>query len=246
MKGEDTDVGCSGYVMRDDRVNYTMIINYHTFFTASSFVWMDDKAIKLDIPDDCTIQGILNNQLILDLKSDWEVQEKTYPQGSLISINFTDLLMGKKEIQQILQPDEFSSISEVSQTKNKLMVNVLTNVNSELHSYSFDDGKWEQKKVPTLDFGTISIITPMNFRISYFFQYENFLHPSTLYVANAAENSLKPYKSLTAYFDGSKYEVRQFKSRSKDGTLVPYFVVSGKDIKNNGSESDHVVWLWWI
>ncbi len=141
--------------------------------------------------------------------------------------------MGRKEIQQILRPDEFSSISEVSQTKNKLIVNVLRNVISELHSYSFDDGKWEQKKVPTLDFGTISIITTDEFSDSYFFQFENFLHPSTLYVANAAENSLKPYKSLTPYFDGSKYEVRQFKSRSKDGTLVPYFVVSGKDIKNN-------------
>lgn len=233
-EGEDTDVACSGYVMRDGTVNYAMIINYHTTFTADTFVWMDDKAIELDVPDDCNIQGILNNQLILDLKSDWEIQEKTYPQGSLISLNFTDVLKGKKEIQLILRPDEFSSISQVSQTENKLIVNVLRNVNSELHIYSFDNEKWEDQRVPTPGFGTISIINSDEFSDCYFFQFENLLNPSTLYVADATENSLKPYKSLTAYFDRSKYEVGQFKSKSRDGTLVPYFVVSAKNMKNDG------------
>ncbi|SDE23526.1 prolyl oligopeptidase [Pricia antarctica] len=234
-EGDSKDVGCFGYVLRDDTVNYPIILNYHTTFTGSAFLWMDDKAVKLDVPEDCNIQGILNNQLILDLKSDWEVQERIYPQGSLISLNLPDLLEGKKEIQLILQPDEFSSISQVSQTQNKLLVNVLRNVIGELHIYSFDKDKWEQKKVPTMDFGTIYIIESDASSDIYFCQYENFLHPSTLYVADATENSLKPYTSLPTYFDGSKYEVRQFKSTSKDGTLVPYFVVSAKNIKNDGN-----------
>ena len=231
FEGEKTDVGCSGYVMRDGSTSYLMVRQGMTFYTRRSFVWVDNKLIKLDIPEDCAISDFLNNQLILDLKSDWIVDGKIYKQGSLVSLNFTSLIKGQKEIKLVFQPDEFTSVSDVSSTKNKLLINLLTNVKSELYIYSFDNGKWESKKVNAPDFGAISISETDLFSDQYFFSYTNFLTPSTLYFANAQDNSLKPLKSLPAYFDASKYKVEQYKSKSKDGTMVPYFVVSSKDVK---------------
>ncbi len=233
-EGKDTDVGSWGGVMRDGELSYTYITRAITFYSYNTYVWLNNALIKLDIPDDGQVSGILNNQLMLGLKSDWLVGGKTFKQGSLVSLNFTALLKGLKEIKLILQPDEFSSISDISITKNKLLLNVLSNVKSELYIYSFSNEKWNKQKVGAPDFGNIGVNATDEFSDQYYFSFTNFLTPSTLYIADAGNNSIKAFKSLPAYFDGSRFTVNQYKVKSKDGTLIPYFVVSSKTMKNDG------------
>ena len=233
--GESTDVGTWGYVLRDGQKAYISIKRGLTFFTSHNLIWLDNKAIQLDIPEDSQIETILNNQLVLQLKSDWTVNDETYKTGTLLSLNFTELLKGSKRVQVIIKPDALSSISGVSNTKNKLLINLLTDVTSHLYIYSFSNGEYTNQKVDAPNFGTISIVGTNELSDQYFFSFENFLTPTTLYVADASKNTIKAIKSLPAYFDDSKYEVKQFKVKSKDGTLVPYFMVSAKDIKIDGT-----------
>lgn len=235
-EGESTDAGStSGYILRDGTQAYTCVWRNLTTFSSQKMVWLNDKIVKIDIPEDASTNGILNNQMIVKLKSDWKVNSKTYRTGTLLSLNFTELLKGNKEIRVIIEPGEFSSISDVSTTKNKLLLNLLTDVTGQLYIYSFNDGKWINEKVKAPDFGTISIITTNDISDKYFFNFRNFITPSTLYSADAGNNTFKAYKSLPAYFDASKYEVKQYKAKSKDGTIVPYFMVAGKDMKNDGT-----------
>ncbi len=233
-EGETSDVSSSGFILRDGQQAYISMVRRPTFFTNQFLIWIDQKAIKLDLPDDSHFNGILKNQLIVQLNSDWTVNAQTYKSGTLLSLNFTELLKGNKQIQVIITPDEFSSISEVSTTKNRLLINLLTNVTDQLYLYSFDKGKWTSEKVTAPELGTISLVTSDEFSDQYFFGFQNFLTPTTLYVANASKNTIKAIKSLPAYFDASKYEVKQFKVKSKDGTLVPYFVVASKNLKMDG------------
>ncbi|HDZ04717.1 hypothetical protein LCGC14_0345290 [marine sediment metagenome] len=234
-EGETTDVGTWGFVFRDGSQAYTMITQATTFFTNRNFVWHNNKAILLDIPEDAMPSNILNNQFIIQLKSDWTVNGKTYKTGTLISLNFTELLKGNKEIQLIIEPDEFSSITQVSTTKNKLLISLLTNVKSELYVYSFNNEKWSSEKVNAPDFGSIYIAGTNELSDDYFFEFTNFTTPSTMYFADASKNTFESYKSLPAYFDGSKYEIQQHKAKSKDGTMVPYFMVGAKGMKYDGS-----------
>ncbi len=235
-EGQNTDVSTWVDVMRDDMKGYIFINRAMTFFTSEYLIWLDNKMIKLDIPQDCAVKGILKNQLIIHLKTDWIVNTKTYKNGTLISLNFTELLKGNKEVQVIVEPDKFSSLSEsYSITKNHLLINLLTNVTSHLYIYSFSNGKWNNQKVNAPDLGTISLVTSDEFTDQYFFSFENFITPSTLYVADASKNTFQLIKSLPAYFDASKYEVKQFKATSKDGTLIPYFIISAKNIKYDGA-----------
>lgn len=234
-EGETTDVSAGGYLMRDGSKAYTIVYRGLTFYQSQNLAWIDNKAVKLDIPEDAGISGILNNQLIMELKSDWTVNAETYKTGTLVSLNFTELLKGNKEIRVIIVPDEFSSISGVSTTKNKLLINMLKDVTGHLYIYSFSDGKWTSEKVAAPDFGTISVAEADDLSDQYFFTFSNFLTPTTLYYADAGKNTFEVYKSLPAFFDGSKYEVKQFKVKSKDGTLIPYFRISGKEMKNDGS-----------
>jgi len=233
IDGESTDVSVSGYKLRDNDKNYLMVQRGITFYTSNTYIWKDDKLVKLDLPDDANINDLINNQLIINLKSDWELNGTTYKQGSLISLNFTQLINGIKEVKTILVPDQYSSIEATSTTKNKLLVTILKNVRSELYSYTFSNGKWTKVKVPAPDFGTLNIGTVDEFTDEYFFYFQNFLTPSSLYFADASTNKLKIIKSLPSYYDSKKFTVNQYKVKSKDGTMIPYFVVSAKDMKLN-------------
>ena len=234
-EGEATDVSDAGYELRDGEKNYLLIGKSETFFSSKSFVMINDKLVKLDIPDDASTNAILNNQAVISLKSDWIVNDKTYKQGSVVSMNFTSLIKGEKEIQLVYEPDALSSVTEISQTKNYLLLNVLNNVKSELYSYAFMNGKWNKTKISAPEYGTIGIMASDEFSDDYYFNYENFLTPTSLFTANAKTNTIKKVKSLSAYFDGSKYKVEQFKAKSKDGEMIPYFVVSAKNIQYNGN-----------
>jgi prolyl oligopeptidase len=161
------------------------------------------------------------------------VDGNTYKQGDVVSMNFTSLLEGQKDIRIVFSPDEFTSVSGVSTTKNKLLIDLITNVRSELYIYSFTNGKWTKEKVKAPDFGTITVRDVDRLSDQYFFDFANFVTPTTLFVGDAQNNSVKPLKSLPSYFDASKFKVEQFKATSKDGTMVPYFVVSSKMVKNN-------------
>ena len=233
-EGNQADVGTWGGMMRDGEKKYTVITRAMTFYTTETNVWLNNKIIKLDIPQDCNINTLLNDQLIVSLKSDWEVAGYTFQQGDLISMNFTSLLKGNKSIQLIYRPDEFSSISGISATQNKLIVTLVTNVKSQMYIYTFANDDWKKEKVNAPDFGTIYTIDADEFSDTYFFNFTNFLTPTSLYIADASNNSVKLFRSLPAYFDAGKYKVEQFKAKSTDGTMVPYFVVSSKTIENNG------------
>ena len=232
--GDINDVGAWGGVMRDGAKAYTIISRAITFYTSETYVWMDNKAVKLELPEDAESNGFINNQYIIALKSDWTVRGVTYKQGDLISLDFTELLKGVYQIQLIYRPDEFSSISGVSATKNKLLLELISNVNGELYVYTFSQNVWTKEKVKAPEYGKISVVDADEFSDKYYFNFANFLTPTTLYYADAASGDVKPIKSLPAYFDGSKFKVEQFKATSADGTLVPYFIVSSKTAANNG------------
>jgi prolyl oligopeptidase len=236
FEGESDDAFMSyGFIERDGNQEYTMIRRSLTTFSGRYMVYKNNSLTTLDLPEDAQLYGILSDQIVIQLKSDWEVNDESFKTGTLISLDFSELLKGTKQIKTIIEPDEFSSISEVSITKNKMIIDRLTNVISQLYIYSFNNGNWSSQKVNGPDFGTISIIDADNLSDQYFFNFQNFITPSTLYQADAGNNTFKAYKSLPAFFDASKYEIKQFKAASKDGTLVPYFMVASKEMKNDGT-----------
>ncbi|MFM8473496.1 MAG: prolyl oligopeptidase family serine peptidase, partial [Candidatus Kapaibacterium sp.] len=248
-QGERSDVSCSGYVLRDaargtsDAASrsYTIINRSSTFFTGEKFVWEKGKVTKLDLPDDCDIAGLQNGQLIVQLKSAWRSQDGDYAQGALVSVHMEQLLRGKHLVRGIVEPGQRSSISDIALTKNTLIVVMLTDVKNELRVYRYDErGKgWEQRATPvpsattgmTSDamyrMGTINVVASSDESDRYYFIFTNFLTPTTLCVADAVANTCTELRSLPATFDANGMKVEQYSVRSKDGTMVPYFVVRG-------------------
>lgn len=233
FEGKVDDVWAAGYKMRDGDKKYLFMARGITFYTSETSVMVNDKLVKLDIPNDADISNLFKDQLVLSLKSDLTIDGKVYKQGSVISLDFTKLLTGKKEAQLIYEPDEASSLSGVTSTKNKLLICILTNVKSELYIYSFDK-TWSKVKVNAPDYGTIGLSTTDENSDLYYFYFQNFLTPSSLFIADAGANTNRSLKSLPAYFDANKYTVEQIKAKSTDGTMIPYFIIYPKNMVNNG------------
>ena len=111
-------------------------------FTSKVFAQEKGELIKLDIPGDANLVDVMQNQVILLLKTDWNTGGVTYVQGSLVSADYTSLLQGRKQIRVIWMPDGKSSISDVSTTKHMIIVNTLNNVRGEIYECTDRDGKW--------------------------------------------------------------------------------------------------------
>ncbi|MDX2173270.1 MAG: prolyl oligopeptidase family serine peptidase [Bacteroidota bacterium] len=233
FEGEEKDVAVSGYKMRDGEKSYLFFNRGISFYTSNTFVFINEKPLKLGIPEDHRISDLKNNQLIVELKSDWTINNSKYKQGSIISLNFTSLLNNKLEAELVYEPDEFSSVSAVASTKSKLLISILTNVKNELYIYSNENNKWNKTKVNAPDFGTIDLNATSELSDNYFFSFQNFLTPSSLFIGDAGANTIKSLKSLPAFFDASKFSVNQYKAKSNDGTMIPYFVISSKNMEHN-------------
>jgi prolyl oligopeptidase len=61
----------------------------------------------------------------------------------------------------------------------------------------------------------------------------DYLTPTSLLMGTIGKAPEK-LKQLPAFFDASAYEINQHFATSKDGTRVPYFMVSRKDLKLDG------------
>jgi len=235
FEGKEKDLGIWSSAINTPERQYIIVYQALTFYTSNVYVMENDKLIKLDVPEDASMQGIFKGQMLLELKSDWNVIGNKYKQGALLSIDYNKFLKGDRNFNLIYQPSERSSLESVTSTKNYLLLNKSTNVKSELYKYHLKDNKWVSHKVQAPDFGTINISSTDEFSDQYFFSYQNFLNPSSLYYVEDKSDKINKIKSLPDFFDSSKFEVKQYEVASTDGTKIPYFLVYPKNMKFDGT-----------
>ncbi len=234
FKGKEEDMGIWGYTLPTENKIYQLITRRTSFYSGDYYFIEKDKLVKLDVPDDIELNTVFQNKVIFQLKSDWEINNQKFKQAAVISADYDDLIEGNYNFELVVEPDEKSSISGMTNTKNQLLVNMLNNVKSELYACEWNNG-WQKKQINAPDFGTISLGASDEFSDSYFFYFQNFLEPSTLYYGHAETGEFTKVKSLPSWFDTEDFEVKQFEATSKDGTKIPYFVVHKKSMKLDGS-----------
>ena len=227
-----SDVGAWGFVINTPERSYRIVQRALTIFNTINYSLVKDSLVKLDFPEDAQMDGIFKNQILLELKTDWNTGGKLYKQGDLISIDYDKFLKGSRDFSVIYHPGPRESIVSVNNTKDFLLVNELNNVRGQLFKYVFQDNKWSGQKINAPDFGTIRVTSTDDFSDNFFFTYENFLHPTTLFLYKK-DGTINKIKNLPEFFDASKFEVNQYEAVSKDGTKIPYFIVENKNVKYN-------------
>lgn len=234
LEGKTDDVWVSVTVTHDQEHTYEFIGRHPSFYTSLMQLRQGQKWVEIEKPDDTEI-STFKDQLILSLRSEWTVDGKTFPAGSLLACPLKAYLEGKREMAVLFTPTERSSLAATSRTKNFLLLNELRNVQSRLSVLDPASGKWIRTELDTPAYGNLSV-TGVDHHESddFFLTVSDFLSPATLYLGTVGKSERENLKSMPAFFRTNGLEITQHQAISKDGTRIPYFQVAPADLGMNG------------
>ncbi|NRA83525.1 MAG: S9 family peptidase [Gammaproteobacteria bacterium] len=230
-----SSVAATGYRMFSQTDSVDVIYDSTTFYTSKVFINKNGKNIELAIPHDADMSAYLNQQLFIQLKSDWTVKGQTFSQGSVIYAKLEAILAGNPDYKLLIEPTQSLSISSIKTTKSALLVTVLDNVKSKVLRFSNIDNQWQSKAVNIDDSGSVSVFNTNESSDDFFINYTSFLSPNSLYKVDGASGELSLLKSQKSTFNSDNLETKQFWAISKDGTKIPYFAVMKKGLKLDGT-----------
>jgi prolyl oligopeptidase len=206
------------------------------FYESETFVrGKDGKLTRIDVPNDAKTD-VAREWLLIEPRSDWSVDGKTYKSGSLLAAKFDDYMAGKRALTVLFEPSDTTALDDYSWTRHQLILNVMENVVNRLEVLTPQDGVW--KREPLGGAPQLSTIAAAGVDADssddYFLTVTGFLQPTTLYYGTLGQGEAQPIKHSPTFFDASKYAVSQHFVTSRDGTRVPYFEIAPKDLKLDG------------
>ncbi|HJW73764.1 MAG TPA: prolyl oligopeptidase family serine peptidase [Geothrix sp.] len=236
FEGKDTDVSAEAYHDATPGFERNFAHRSPTFFTDETYLIGKDGAThKIAVPDDAE-RSVTREWLLVKPRTPWTVGVRTYSPGSLIATRFDDFMAGKREFTVLFEPTATTSLETYTWTRRHLVINLLDDVKNKL--FVFTPGKADWKRVPLKGapaIGTASVwaVDPDK-TDEFFMQTADFLTPDSLFYGTLGKAPEK-LKASPAFFDASKLEVTQHFVASKDGTRIPYFQVSRKGLKLDGT-----------
>jgi prolyl oligopeptidase len=236
-EGKSSDMSVSAY--RDNTPGYVrdFVVRQLAFYDSETYLrGSDGKLRKLDVPNDA-ITDVQREWLLIEPRTAWTVDGKTYTSGSLLVAKFDDFIAGKRALTELFVPTARTSLAEHSWTRHHLILNVMDDVVSKLEVLTPQaDGSWKRQSLggapalSTIEAGGIDADDSDD----YFLTVSGYLQPTTLYYGTLGQGEAAPLKHSPAFFDASKYQVSQHFVASKDGTRVPYFEIAPKGLKADG------------
>jgi prolyl oligopeptidase len=227
----------SAYAMRDHTKGFErdFVLRMITFYTNEMFLRRDGKLMKIDKPDSANA-SVHRDLLFLELREDWTVGGKTYPAGALLATDFEGFLRGERRFDVLFEPTERKSLAGFSPTLRHVLVNELDNVKNRLYVLTRKDGTWTREPLPGLpELGTVSAsAVDEEESDDYFLTVTDYLTPTSLSLGTVGKGPAEKLKQLPAFFDAAGLVTTQHEATSKDGTRVPYFQVSRKDLVLDG------------
>jgi prolyl oligopeptidase len=227
----------SAYAMRDHTKGFErdFVLRMITFYTNEMFLRRDGKLLKIDKPDSANA-SVHRDLLFLELREDWTVGGKTYPAGALLATDFEGFLRGERRFDVLFEPTERKSLAGFSPTLRHVLVNELDNVKNRLYVLTRKDGTWTREPLPGLpELGTVSAsAVDEEESDDYFLTVTDYLTPTSLSLGTVGKGPAEKLKQLPAFFDAAGLVTTQHEATSKDGTRVPYFQVSRKDLVLDG------------
>jgi prolyl oligopeptidase len=210
----------------------------------NSKTWLlekDDKLTPIDYPSDATF-AFWRERVLIELKSDWKLPDRTWPRGSLLTADAERYLKGERQFTALFTPTATRSLSSFTTTHSQVLLSILDNVAGRVEEWKADGVKWTKRVVQAPFPGTLGVRAlhdPLlgakdTLTERYLLTYTDFLTPDSLMLGQTGSDQRETLKSRPRFFDSTGMKVEQRFAKSKDGTRVPYFVVWPKNAKADG------------
>ncbi len=210
------------------------------FYNSKQFLLEGDKAVPVDKPDDAQL-SFWRERVLIELRSDWRLGDRTFARGSLLVGDAAAYLKGERNLQPLFTPTATRSLSGTSTTRSTLLLTVLDNVASRIEEWSWRNGAWQRREVQAPYPGTLSagalhdpLLKDDPLAEAYLLNAADFLSPDSLQIGRTGSDERDLLKSRPTFYDAAGMRVEQRFATSRDGTGVPYFVVWPKGAKADG------------
>ena len=231
FEGSPADVIVAGGVDRTPGFERTMLRRAIDFFNDQVYELRGDELIRIDAPTDASI-SVHRQWLLIELRTDWITGSASYTAGSLLAADYDEFLAGTAQLRVVFEPDAHTSLLHYAWTRDRLVVVTLADVASRVEIVT--PGTWQRRPVTDVPPNTNTVIVAADDTgEEIFLDSSGFTAPSRL-LHGAVEGPLEQIKSAPAFFDADGMTVAQHFATSKDGTLIPYFVVRPRDATGPG------------
>lgn len=231
-EGEVTDIAVAASHDHTPGWEGDFVTRVITFFSNEVFEITDKGLWKIPKQDDARVR-IDKGRIFFELRSDWNVAGKTFSQGSLIVSDYKEFKKDKAVFEVLFAPDDSTSLQDWATTKDHVVMNVLDDVRNRIKVLTPGTSGWKHSSVEGLpDSAQVSAWPVDNIENNQlWFEVQGYLTPSSLWLG---EVNAKPklLKKTPEWFDTKSLAVTQNFATSKDGTRIPYFLVSKKDQNN--------------
>jgi prolyl oligopeptidase len=231
FEGSRADVSVSANADRTPGFERTFAGRAIDFWNEEIFEVRGAELIRIEVPTDASV-SIHREWLLIEPRTDWTVGGLTYRAGSLLVADYDEFLSGTAQLREVFEPDEHTCLHQSAWTRDRLLLVTLADVASRIEVVT--PGTWLREPVTGIPAATNTVIVAADDTGDEFFlDSSGFDQPSRLLRSTDGQH-LEQIKSAPAFFDAENLDVQQFFVPSKDGTLIPYFVVRSRDVTGPG------------
>lgn len=246
QEGAKTDVSVQSWVTKHKGHKFHFCCLAHTFYTETLLMKLQlGSWVKVPKPEDSDMM-VFADKFILRLRSDWKIDNKTtFKTGSVVAVEGKELIQKaeKAAFTVLFEPSARGSLDSMTHTHNYVVLQTLDNVLSKVvfWKYSKDKGWVLSSEETQPSIRSISLTAIDDTANDYLWMTTfSFLNTTRLSMIDAKSGAkgiadAKLLKSLPPQFDDAGLIETQYEAVSEDGTKIPYFIVSKKDMKLDGS-----------
>jgi len=236
FEGEEADVSVNAWRDLTPGFEREFVRRGVTFWSDELYLRRDGKLIRVEKPADA-IAKVHRDLIFLELRSDWNLGDVTYPAGALVAADFEAFLGGDRRMDVLFQPSERRSLATFSPTRHHVIVNELDNVRNRLYVMTREGTTWRRAPLPGMpQFGTVgAYAVDADSTDDYFVSISDYLTPSSLLIGTIGGEPAALLRRLPAFFDATGLVVNQHEAISADGTRIPYFEVSRERLALDGT-----------
>jgi len=237
FEGKKEDVGVGPGVSHDRGRVHEIIERSPTFFSSETWIRRGERWVRVEKPPDASA-STFGDWLLLTLRSDWKQGSNTFQRGSLIAAKLDDWLEGQGVWVPLFMPTDTTSLAGVDGTRHYLILNILDNVRNRLDALRPGTGTGEWTRVALSGETGFATVSAWGFDSReddrFWMTSSSFLQPSTLSLGRVGEGQPEKLKSMPAFFDPGGLQIQQGFATSRDGTRVPYFLISRDGLSPRG------------